>query len=135
MSQMTRSVCELLPSETCDLYASSPEPVSSGPKQEESQMRSRSRTSLKQYILDPVLPMLTLLSMSALTVVLLVTIVAAVADMDMRLPNSYVNVDPWADVPVGTPGRFYPEQAAYADLAGPADDREFWPAPQSGDPF
>ncbi len=135
MSQMTRSVWELLPSETCDLYASSPEPVSSGSKQEESQVRSGSRTSLKQYILDPVLPMLTLLSMSALTVVLLVTIVAAVADMDMRLPNSYVNVDPWADVSVGPPSRFYPEQAAYADLGGPADDREFWPAPPSGDPF
>ncbi len=135
MNQMTRSVCELLPSETCDLYASSPEPVESSPKCEESQPRPHSRTSLKQYILDPVLPMLTLLSMSALTVVLLVTIVAAVADMDMRLPNSYVNVNPWADVPVGIRGGYYPEQTAYADLAGPADDREFWPAPPSGDPF
>ncbi len=135
MSQMTRSVCELLPSEACDLYARPSEPVGSPPEREESQVRSHSRTSLKRYILDPVLPMLTLLSMSALTVVLLVTIVAAVADMDMRLPNGYVSIDPWADVCVGPTGGFYPEQNAYADLAGPWDERESWPAPQSGDPF
>ena len=129
MSQMTRSVCELLPSEACDLYARPPEPVDSAPNREEPRLESRSRTSLKQYILDPVLPMLTLLSMSALTVVLLVTIVTAVADMDMRLPNSYVYVDPWTGVPLGTMDGFYPEQSAYADLAGSADDREFRPAP------
>ncbi len=129
MSQMTKSVCELLPSEACDLYASPPEPVGSGPKQEQSQGRSGSRTSLKRYLLDPVLPMLTLLSMSALTVVLLVTIVAAVADMDMRLPDSYVDVDPWTGVPLGTTSAYHPEQTAYADLAGPPDDREFRPIP------
>jgi hypothetical protein len=135
MSQMTRSVCELLPSAACDLYARPPEPVDSGPQRQDVRPASPSRASLKQYLLDPVLPMLTLLSMSALTVVLLVTIVTAVADMDMRLPNSYVNVDPWADVSVGRTGGFYPEQSAYADLAGPWDDREFRPAPQSGNPF
>jgi len=135
MSQMTRSVCELLPNETCDLYASSPEPVESSPPCEESQRRPHSRTSLKQYILDPVLPMLTLLSMSALTVALLMMIVAAVADMDMRLPNGYVNADPWADVPVGMTSGYYPEPGTYADLAGAPDDREYWPIPQSGDPF
>jgi len=76
--------------------------------------------------------MLTLLSMSALTVVLLVTLVAAVGDMDTRLPNSYVNADPWAVVPVAPTGGFYPEPSAYADLAGPADsweDPESWPTP------
>ena len=135
MGQMTKSVCEPLPNETCDLYASPPEPVDSAPNREEPRLESRSRTSLKQYILDPVLPMLTLLSMSALTVVLLVTIVAAVADMDTRLPNGYVNVDPWAGVSLSATGGFYPESSAYADLAGPPDDREFWPAPSSGDPF
>ena len=132
MSQMTKSVCELLPSEACDLYASSPEPVGSGPSHEKSRLESGSRTSLKRYLLDPVLPMLTLLSMSALTVVLLVTIVTAVADMDMRLPNSYIDVDPWAGVPLGTMGGFYPEQSMYADLTGLSDswdDRESWLRP------
>ena len=122
MSQVANSVCELLPSEPCDLYGLRPR-------------ASGSRTLLKQYFLDPVLPMLTLLSMSALTVVMLVVIVTTVADMDMRLPDSYVNADPWAGVSVGTTGGFYPEQSAYADLAGPLDDREFWSAPQNGDPF
>ena len=81
MSQMTKSVCELLPSEPCDLYGRRPRAADS-------------RTPLKQYILDPVLPMLTLLSMSVLTVFMLVTIVTAVADMDLRLPDGYVSVDP-----------------------------------------
>lgn len=132
---MTKSVCELLPSEACDLYAGPSEPIGSAPRREESQGRPPSRTSLKQYILDPVLPMLTLLSMSALTVVLLVTIVAAVADMDMRLPNSYVDADPWTGAPVGAMSGYYPEPSTYADLGGPPEDRELWSAPASGDPF
>ncbi len=138
MSQITKNVCELLPSDAGGLHAGPPEPVDSGPGCEGSPSRSHSRTSLKQYILDPVLPMLTLLSMSALTVVLLVTIVMAVADMDMRLPDSYVNVDPWSGVSLGPTGGFYPEQSAYADLGGPQDprdDRGFWPASQSDNPF
>ena len=132
MGQMTRSGCELLPNEACDLYARSPEPVGSGPQREGSRLGHGSRTSLKRYLLDPVLPMLTLLSMSALTVVLLVTIVTAVADMDMRLPNSYVNVDPWAGVSVSTVGGYYLEQSVYADLTGLSDswdDRESWLRP------
>ena len=125
MSQTTRSVCELLPYETCNLYAPHPDPVGS-------------RTLLKQYFLDPVLPMLTLLSMSALTVVLLVTIVMAVADMDVQLPDGYVNIDPWAGAHLGPASGFFQDQDAYADLtlaADPGEDRVSWPAFQADDPF
>jgi hypothetical protein len=116
MSQGINSVCELEPSETCDLY--SPRPDS-----------PHSRTLIKQYFLDPVLPILTLLSMSALTVVLLVVIVTTVADMDLQLPGSYVSVDPWAGWETAPAGGPYPDQA-YADLAGsmgPAEERTHRP--------
>jgi hypothetical protein len=125
MGLMTKSVCELLPSEPCDLYGLRPRAVNS-------------RTLLKQYFLDPVLPMLTLLSMSALTVVMLVVIVTTVADMDLQLPGTYVSVDPWADIHLGSAGGFYQDQGAYADSAvsmDPMEDREFWPGSQAGDPF
>jgi len=102
MGQMVESVCERLPSQACDRNAGRPAPAGS-------------RTPLRQYILDPVLPMLTLLSMSALTVVMLVTVVAAVADMDLRLSDGYVRADPWADVQVGSASGFYPDQYAFAD--------------------
>jgi len=121
MSQVASSVCELEPTETCDLSGPPPKRVDS-------------RTPLKRYFLDPVLPVLTLLSMSALTVVLLVVIVATVADMDRQLPGSYVNADPWA----GPPGESYLDPA-YADVAAsmdPAADREIWLGPpQVPDPF
>ena len=115
MSQGTKSVCELEPSEACDLYAPRPDPVDS-------------RTLVKQYFLDPVLPVLTLLSMSALTVVLLVVIVTTVAEMDLQLPGTYVNVDPWSGWETGPTGGSYPDQV-YADAAAsmdPAEDRELW---------
>ena len=125
MSQGTKSVCELEPSEACDLYAPRPDPVDS-------------RTLVKQYFLDPVLPVLTLLSMSALTVVLLVVIVTTVAEMDLQLPGTYVNVDPWSGWETGPANGSYPDQA-YADLAAsmdPAEDRELWAGPQqASDPF
>jgi hypothetical protein len=121
MSQGTKSVCELEPSEACDLYAPQPDPVNS-------------RTLVKRYFLDPVLPVLTLLSMSALTIVMLVVIVTTVAEMDLQLPGSYVSVDPWA----GPAGGSYPDQA-YADVAASMDsaaDRELWAGPQqASDPF
>ncbi len=119
MSQLTNSVCELEPSEACDLYSPRPDSI-------------HSRTPIKQYFLDPVLPVLTLLSMSALTVVLLVVIVTTVADMDLQLPGSYVSVDPWAGWETGPAGGSYPDQA-YADLAvsmDPAEERERWPGLQ-----
>ena len=115
MSQVTESVCELEPDEACDLYAPRPDPVNS-------------RTLVKQYFLDPVLPVLTLLSMSALTVVMLVVIVTTVAQMDMQLPGSYVGVDPWSGWETGPTGGSYPDQV-YADAAAsmdPAEDRELW---------
>jgi hypothetical protein len=125
MSQVTESVCEMEPSTACDLYAPRPNPVDS-------------RTRLKQYFLDPVLPVLTLLSMSALTVVMLLVIVTTVADMDLQLPGSYVSVDPWAGWEMAPAGGSYPDQA-YADVAAsmdPTDDRESWAGPrQVGDRF
>ncbi len=125
MSPVTKSVSELLPSETCDLPG--PRPRSAD-----------SRTRLKRYFLDPVLPVLTLLSMSALTVVMLVVIVTTVADMDAQLPGSYTSIDPWAGWTGGTPTGLYQMQGQYADLAAPietAEDLELRPGPQMADPF
>jgi len=125
MNSMTRNVCELLPSEVCDLYARRPGPV-------------ESRTLVKRYILDPVLPVLMLLSMSVLTVVMLVTIVTAVADMDPRPPDGYVSVDPWAGAATGSAGAFYQDQEAYANSAAALETMEDGnsnPGPQAGDPF
>ena len=119
MSQGISSVCELEPTETCELYAPRPDPT-------------HSRTLVKQYLLDPVLPVLTLLSMSALTVVMLVVIVTTVADMDLQLPGSYVSVDPWAEWEMAPAGGSYPDQA-YADLAvsmDVAENRQPWPGPR-----
>jgi hypothetical protein len=125
MSQATKSVCELEPSTAWDLYTPRPDPIDF-------------RTRLKQYFLDPVLPVLTLLSMSALTVVMLLVIVTTVADMDLQLPGSYVSVDPWAGWETPPAAKSYPDEA-YADVAasmGPSNDREFWADPrQVGDRF
>jgi hypothetical protein len=125
MGLKTENVCELLPSEPCDLYA---------PRRE----RANSRTLLKRYFLDPVLPVLTLLSMSVLTVAMLVVIVTTVADMDLQLPGSYVNVDPWSGVSLGPAGVPYQDQATYADFVTSMDtteDRELWSDAQVSDPF
>jgi len=125
MSQTTKSVCELRPSESCDHHGPRPQATDS-------------RTRLKRYFLDPVLPVLTLLSMSALTVVLLLVIVTTVADMDTQLPGSYVSVDPWSGWTNGPPGGLYQDRGAYADLAtsmDPTDDRDPWPGAPINDPF
>lgn len=125
MSQVSQNVCELLPSRPCELY---------GPRA----IPANSRTLLKQYLLDPVLPVLTLLSMSALTVVMLMVIVTTVADMDVQLPGSYANVDPmsgWTDVSARRP---YQDQGAYAEMAMSADpfeDRDSRPLPPDADSF
>jgi hypothetical protein len=125
MSQMTKGVCELLPMQACELYAPHPNPVDS-------------RTSFKQYFLDPVLPVLTLLTMSALTVVMLVVIVTTVADMDLQLPGGYVGVDPWSGWEVGPVAGSYQDQAAYPDSITSLeslDERESRPVAQTGNPF
>ncbi len=119
MSQVANSVCELEPSAACELYAPRPD-------------STHSRTLVKQYFLDPVLPLLTLLSMSALTIVMLVVIVTTVADMDRQLPGRYMNFDPWDGWETAPAGRSYPDQA-YADVAVsmvPAEEREPWPGPR-----
>lgn len=108
---MIQSVCELLPSQACDLYARRPEPV-------------RSRALLKQYILDPVLPMLMLLSMSAVTVVMLVLVVTTVADMDLRPGDGYVTVDPWTGIQMEATGVSYADRGVYVDSAPAAAPRD-----------
>jgi len=110
---MTRSVCELLPAETCDLYRPRSAP-------------GDSRTSLKQYILDPVLPVLALLSMSALTLVMLVAIVTAVADMDLELSNGSLNLDPLSISSAEPVGAFRPDQATAPDLAAAPITTDSW---------
>lgn len=122
---MTRPVCELLPNRVCDLYARRPESVDS-------------RTMVKQYILDPVLPVLMLLSMSVLTVVMLITIVTAVADMDVWVPDKYVSVDPWANAATGSAEAFYPDQETYATSTVAlemTEDGNSNPGPFADDPF
>jgi hypothetical protein len=125
MSQVANSVCELLPSEPCKLYGLHSRPTDS-------------RAPLKEFFLDPVLPVLTLLSMSVLTVVMLVTIVTAVADMDLRLPDSYISIDPAADVYLGSAGGSYQDRGAYADWSpalDPTEDRDSRPSSPVNDPF
>jgi len=65
-------------------------------------------------------------------------IVTTVAEMDLQLPGTYVNVDPWSGWETGPANGSYPDQA-YADLAAsmdPAEDRELWAGPQqASDPF
>jgi hypothetical protein len=122
---MANSVCELLPSKPCELYGLPSRPTNS-------------RTPLKQYFLDPVLPMLTLLSMSVLTVALLVTIVTTVADMDLRLPDSYVSLDPTLGVYLGSTAGSYQDRGAYADLSAamdPTEDRDSWSISPVSDPL
>jgi len=82
--------------------------------------------------------MLTLLSMSVLTVVMLVTIVAAVADMDLRLPDAYVDIDPWTGMPPSLAEPSYRDQGPYAGLTSPVaprDDSESRPDAPLADPF
>jgi hypothetical protein len=127
MSQVTKSVCELEPAEVCNRCAPRPDRVDS-------------RTLVKRYFLDPVLPVLTLLSMSVLTIVILVVIVSTVADMNAQLPGSYVNVDPWAGWDTAPAGGSYQDQVvSYADLAAATDsteDRDLRSTPpQANDPF
>jgi len=125
MSQVTKSICELEPPEAPSLCAPRPAPI-------------HSRTFLKRYILDSLLPVLTLLSMSALTIVMLVVIVTTVAEMNVQLPGSYMG-DTWAGWETGPVSGFYPDQEAYADSAlsmDPAPDQGPWLAPsQAADPF
>jgi hypothetical protein len=108
---MIQRVCELLPSEVCDLSVR--HPGHGGPG-----------APLKRYLLDPVLPMLMLLSMSALTVVMLVAVVTAVADMDVRPADDYVTVDPWTGVQREANGASYADHRLYVDSTPAMAPRE-----------
>jgi hypothetical protein len=122
---MATSVCELLPNKPCELYGLHSRPIDS-------------RTPVKKYFLDPVLPILTLLSMSVLTIAMLVTLVTTVADMDLRLPDSYVSIDPAAGVYLGSIGGSYQDQSAYANLSATMDPREnfdSWSSSPVSDPL
>jgi hypothetical protein len=126
MSQMmATNVGELLPSRPCELYGLHSRPADS-------------RTPLKKYFLDPVLPVLTLLSMSVLTIVMLVMLVTTVADMDLRLPDSYVSIDPATGVYLGAAGGSYQDQGAYAGFSAapePLERLDSWSGPRINDPL
>lgn len=60
--------------------------------------KSDSRTWLKGWLVETVLPVVMLLSMSAMTVAMIVLIVTTVAHAGWLDTGTYVNVDPWSGV-------------------------------------
>jgi hypothetical protein len=118
MSQMAGSSCEFLLSPACEPAAPHEEPVDS-------------RTRLKQYLLDPVLPIVTVLALGALALVMLLLVVATVGDMEQVLRGSGAGEDPWACAATATSPQAY---AAYVTSADATPDADAWPGPQVGEP-
>ncbi len=71
------------------------------------------RTMLKQFLLDPVLPLLTLCLMAALTTAILTLMVTAVADMEQGLQTGSLSDEPWSAMASNPPAG----NQAYADYA------------------
>ena len=69
--------------------------------------------TLRRYLLDFVLPVLTLAAMSALTIVMLVMIVSAVADMGLYSQSRDAVPDPWSAACFGP--AFLSDGQAYSD--------------------
>jgi hypothetical protein len=87
------------------------------------------RTVLKQYLLDPVLPIVTLLAIGALTVVLLLLLVTAVANLEQVVQGSSgVSNDPWSATAGCTDQQAY---AAYVASGAATAERDFGSGPQS----
>jgi hypothetical protein len=101
MGRMTTSPCEFLLSPPCEPAAPHEEP-------------GDSRTPLKQYLLDPVLPIVTVLVIGALALVMLLLVVATVGDMEQVLRGSGAGEDPWACAATATSPQAY---AAYVTSA------------------
>jgi hypothetical protein len=117
MSRMT-SPCELLLSPACEPAGPHEEPVDS-------------RTPLKQYLLDPVLPIVTLLAIGAVAVIMLLLVVTAVGDMEQVLRGGSAADDPWSCAATSTSQHTY---AAYVTSASAAQEREAWAGPQVDEP-
>jgi hypothetical protein len=91
-----------------------------------------SRTLLKQFLLDPVLPMLTLLMMAALTAAILILLVMTVGSMEQSLHSSSLSDDPWS--PAGSAPSAAASGQAYADYAAAmAEAQDSWLAARAGD--
>jgi hypothetical protein len=76
--------------------------------------------------------------MSVLTIVMLVMLVTTVADMDLRLPDSYVSIDPTAGVYLGSAGGSYQDQGVYAGFSAapePIERLDSWSGAQVNDPL
>ncbi len=117
MGQVTKN-CELLLSPACEPGA---------PPEE----AADSRTLLKQYLLDPVLPIFTVLAIGALAVVMLLLVVSTVGDMEQVLRNGSVVDDPWSCAATSTSQQAY---AAYVTSANAAQERQTWAGPEAGEP-
>ncbi len=108
MSQMVKTTCELLLSPACEPDTPHEETVDS-------------RTLLKQYLWDPVLPLLTLLAIGALAVIMLLLVVTTVGDMEQVLRGGSVADDPWSCAATSSGQQAY---AAYVTSAEAAQERD-----------
>jgi hypothetical protein len=118
MGRLTTSPCEFLLSPPC-------EPAAPHEETEDS------RTSLKQYLLDPVLPIVTVLAIGALALVMLLLVVATVGDMEQALRSSGAGEDPWACAATATSPQAY---AAYVTSADATQDADAWAGPPVEEP-
>jgi hypothetical protein len=118
MSRMTTSPCELLLSPACEPEAPHEETVDS-------------RTLLKQYLLDPVLPIVTLLAIGTLAVVMLLLVVTTVGDMEQVLRGGSAADDPWSCAATSTGP---PAYAAYMTDADATPERDAGPGPSFAGP-
>jgi len=77
---------------------------------------ARDSRTLKRYVLDFVLPVLTLAAMSVLTIVILVLVVNAVAEMGLYSQSGGASSDPWSSASpssaFGSDGRACPDDPA-----------------------
>jgi hypothetical protein len=118
MGRMTTSPCEFLLSPACEPSVPHAEPEDS-------------RTLLKQYLLDPVLPIVTLLAIGVLALVMLLLVVATVGDMEQVLRGSGAGEDPWACAATATGPQTY---AAYVAREDAEQQRDSWTGPPVEEP-
>jgi hypothetical protein len=118
MSQVTKKVAEVVADPVSELYAPHEEAVDS-------------RTLLKRYLLDPVLPVLTLLAIGGLTVVILLLVVTAVANMEQVLQASGASNDPWSATAACSDQRAY---AAYIAREDALREGDSWSGPPTEEP-
>ncbi len=118
MGQMAKNTCELLLSPACEPGAP---PAKTGD----------SRTLLKQYLLDPVLPIVTLLAIGTLAVVMLLLVVTTVGDLEQVLRDGSAADDPWSCAATSTGPQAY---AAYVTSTDATQERDAWAGPSLAGP-